>query len=153
MDYPFTLPGHSDLNLCLRSGGLFSGAQILKDGVPLKKSKAVIAVPLAEGSSLELKLKVGLDMFTPKVLFEDHEIEVMPPLPFLWVAWAYLPFVLIFVGGALGGLCGGAAAAGTLSALRSDLPPWVRIVIAIFLPPLGFLAYGTAAFFILKLRQ
>ena len=153
MDYPFTLPGHSDLNLSLRSGGLFTGAKILKDGVPLKKAKAVVMVPLADGSSLELKMKVGFDMCTPKILFAGQEIEVMPPLPALWVVWAYLPLLLIFIGGAIGGLCGGAAAAGTLSALRSDMPRGARIAIALLAPPVAFLAYTTAAFFILKLRQ
>jgi len=153
MDYPFTLPGHSDLNLSLRSGGLFTGAKILKDGVPLKKAKAVVMVPLADGSSLELKMKVGFDMCTPKILFAGQEIEVMPPLPALWVVWAYLPLLLIFIGGAIGGLCGGAAAAGTLSALRSDMPRGARIAIALLAPPVAFLAYATAAFFILNLRQ
>lgn len=153
MDYPFTLPGHSDLNLSLRLGGLFTGARILKDGIPLKKSKAVVLVPLADGSSLELKMKVGMDMYTPKILFAGQEIEVLPPLPVFWVVWAYLPLLLIFVGGAIGGLCGGAAAAGTLSALRSDLPRGARIVIALLAPPVAFLAYATAAFFILKMRQ
>jgi len=153
MDYPFTLPGHSDLNLSLRSGGLLTGAKILKDGVPLKRSKAVVLVPLADGSSLELKIKIGFDMFTPKILFAGQEIEVMPPLPAFWVVWAYLPLLLMFIGGAIGGLCGGAAAAGTLSVLRSDMPRGARILIAILAPPVAFFAYATAAFLILKLRQ
>jgi hypothetical protein len=153
MDYPFTLPGHPDLNLSLRSGGVLTGAKILKDGVPLKKSKAVVSVPLADGSSLELKIKVGLDMCTPKVLFAGQEIEVMPPLPGFWVAWAYLPLLLIFIGGAIGGLCGGVAAASTLSALRSNMPRPARIAIAILAPPAAFLAYGVAAFLIFKQKQ
>jgi len=153
MDYPFTLPGHSDLDLSLRSGGFFTGAKILKNGVPLKRSRAVVMVPLADGSSLELKIKVGFDMFTPKILFGGREIEVMPPLSSFWVVWAYLPLLLFFVGGAIGGLCGGAASISTLSALRSDMPRGARIVIAILAPPVAFLAYGAAAFLILKLRQ
>jgi len=153
MDYPITLPGHSDLNLSLRLGGFLTGTKILKDGVPLKKTKGVVMVPLADGSALELKMKLGFDMSTPKILFAGQEIKVMPPLPAFWVVWAYLPLTLIFIGGAIGGLCGGAAAAGTLSALRSDLPRWARVVIALLAPPLAFLAYGTAAFFILKLRK
>ena len=153
MDYPFTLPGHADLNLSLRPGGVFTGAKILKDGVPIKRSKALVLVPLPDGSSLELKIKVEFDMCTPKILFAGQEIEIMPPLPAFWVVWAYLPLLLIFMGGAIGGLCGGAAAAGTLSALRSDMPRGARIAIAILAPPLAFLAYLTAAFLILKLRQ
>jgi len=153
MDYPLPLPGHSNLNLSLRLGGFLTGAKILKDGVPLKRSKAVVLVPLADGSSLELKIKVGFDLCTPKVLFAGQEIEVLPPLPAVWVVWAYLPLVLIFIGGAIGGLCGGVAAAGTLSALRSDLPRGARIAIAILAPPLAFLMYATAAILILKLRQ
>lgn len=153
MDYPFTLPGHSDLNLSLRSGGFLTGAKILKDGAPLKRSKAVVILPLADGSSLELKIKVGFDMFTPKILFAGQEIEVIPPLPAFWVVWAYLPLLLIFIGGAIGGLCGGAAAAGTLSALRSDVPRGAKIAIAILAPPVAFFVYGVAAFLLLKLRQ
>ncbi len=94
-----------------------------------------------------------MDMFTPKIVFAGQEIEVMPPLPPLWVVWAYLPLLLIFVGGMIGGLCGGAAAAGTLSVLRSEMPRWARILIALLLPPAGFLAYGMAAFYVMKLRQ
>ncbi|WP_395751046.1 hypothetical protein [Prosthecobacter sp.] len=153
MDYPFQLPGHPNLNLSLRTGGFFSGVQILKDGVPLKRAKASIPVPLADGSTLELKIKTGFDMFTPKVHFAGQDIEVMPPLPALWVVWAYLPLVLIFVGGLLGGLCGGLAAGGTISVLRSELPPWARITIGLFLPPLGILAYCVAVFVLLQARQ
>lgn len=152
MDYPITLPGYPDLGLSLRSGGIFTGAKILKDGVPLKKSKTVVSVPLADGSALELKIKVGFDG-TPRIQFADQEIEVMPALHAAWAAWAYLPLVLIFIGGALGGLCGGAASAGTISVLRSAMPRPLRIVIALLAPPLAFMAYGAIAFMLLKQKQ
>ncbi len=64
MDYPFTLPGHPDLNLNLRAGGFFAGPQIWQDGVLLKKSKNAVQVPLADGSTLELTIKVGMEANT-----------------------------------------------------------------------------------------
>ena len=153
MDYPIILPGYPDLRLTLRSGGFFTGAKVLKDDLILKRSKATVSVPLADGATLELKIKTGFDMFTPKIVFGGQEIEVMPALPVYWVVWAYLPLLLIFIGGAIGGLCGGAAVAGTLMALRSDLPKPARITIAVLAPPLAFMAYGIAAILIYKLRH
>ncbi len=152
MDYPISLTKYPDLNLCLRPGGLFTGAQILKDNAPLKKSRSKVLVPLADGSTIELKIKSGLDM-TPKVEFQGIEMEVMPALPVPWMIWAYIPLLLIFVGGAIGGLCGGVAAAGTMMALRSELPKPLRIVIALLAPPLGIVAYGVLAFIFIKASQ
>lgn len=153
MDHPFVLPGYPDLNLSLRPGGFFGTAKILKDGVLLKKTKGITSVPLEDGSFLELKTKTGADPFGPKVVFAGEEIEVLPPVSPWWQMWAYLPFLLIFVGGLVGGLCGGAGAYGTLAALRSNLPAWARIVIALLAPPLSILLYlAIAIFFTLKFR-
>jgi hypothetical protein len=145
MDYPFTLPSHPELKLSLREGGLFTGPKILKDGVPLNRAKGFYLVSLADGSSLQLKIKIGLDLLTPKIEFAGKVIEVMPSLPGFWVAWAYIPLLLLFVGGAIGGLCGGAASYATLSTLRSDLPKFIRYSIVLIAPPLAFLAYFAAA--------
>jgi len=153
MDYPIELPGHTGLNLALRAGSLFTGAKILKDGVPLKKNKGAVSVPLADGSMIELKIKIGFDLCTPKIVYAGQEIEVMPPLPVYWMIWAYFPLVLIFIGGALGGLCGGMAAGGTLAVLRSDLPKPARLAIALLAPPLAFVVYGAVIFMILRLRK
>lgn len=152
MDYPFTLPGHPELNLSLREGGLVTGVKILKDGIPLNRTKGLYSVSLADGSSLQLKIKIGMDLFTPKIEFAGQVIEVMPSLPGFWVAWAYIPLLLAFVGGAIGGLCGGAATCATLSALRSDMPKLIRYSIVLIAPPLAFLAYFAAAFLFYHLR-
>lgn len=109
-------------------------------------------VPLADGSVIELKIKVGLDG-TPKVQFENNSIEVMPPLHAAWTVWAYLPLALIFLGGALGGLCGGAACAGTLAALRSEMPRPCRVILALLTPPLAFIAYAVIAYLFLMAKQ
>ncbi len=98
-------------------------------------------------------MKIGFDMYTPKILFAGQEIEAMPPLPAFWVVWAYLPLLLIIIGGAIGGLCGGAATAGVLSALRSDLPPAARITIALLAPPAALLAYVAIVLLVWKLRH
>lgn len=87
MDYPFTLPDHPGLNLSLRTAGMFSGTKIFKDGVPLKRTTGSYSVPLADGSSLTLRVKVGFDLCTPKIVYAGQEIEVMPALPVFWVVW------------------------------------------------------------------
>lgn len=148
MDYPFTLPGHPGLKLALRPGGFFSSLKILQDGVPLKREKGVFLLPQSKGPALELKIKTGFDVFSPKVLFAGQQIEVLPRISPLWQVWAYIPVLLMFVGGALGGFLGACGAVGALSALRSNLPPAVKILLAIILPPLSVFIYLVVAILI-----
>ncbi|MBA4150694.1 MAG: hypothetical protein H0X66_21485 [Verrucomicrobia bacterium] len=152
MNTPFKLPGHPDLNLSL-STGFFSWTTILKDGVPLERVDGIVNIPLADGSSLELKIKMGFDLFTPKVEFRRRNIEVFPRLHWLWMIWAYLPLFLIFVGGAIGGFFGGLATGSTIMALRSGLPRPIKILIGILVPPVGVLAYWIIATLVVKWRQ
>ncbi len=152
MDYPFTLPGHPELNLALRTAGFFAGPKIIKDGVALVRKKGIYSLPLADGSTLTLRVKVGFDLCTPKIVYAGQEIEVMPALPVFWVVWGYLPLLLLFLGGAFGGLCGGFAAVTTLNVLRSNMPPFARYAIALMAPPIEFVVYVTIAYLILKLK-
>lgn len=122
MDYPFTLPGYPNLNLALRPNGFFSSTKILHDGVPMKRSKGVYPLTLSDGTTLELKIKADLDIFSPKIVIAGQTIEVLPPISPLWLVWAYLPITLMFFGGALGGLLGASGAVGTLSASAVTYP-------------------------------
>lgn len=45
----------------------------------------------------------------PKILIDDKPFEILKPLNNLELVLCYIPLLLIFAGGAIGGACGGLA--------------------------------------------
>jgi len=152
MDYPFTLPGHPELNLALRTAGFFAGPKIIKNGVALVRKKGIYSLPLADGSSLTLKLKVGLDLYAPKIEYAGQVIEVIPALPVFWSIWGYVPLVGIPFGGALGGAFCVLASITTFNVLHSKMPSFVRYALALVAPLFAFVIYLLIVIFIIKLK-
>lgn len=146
MEYPIQLPGHADLKLTLRTAGAFSASKVLQDGIPLAKTKgSSYTVSLPDGEALSFRIKLGFDLYSPKIEFGGTVIEVVPALPATLVVWAYLPLVLIFLGGAVGGLCGGAATYGMLATFHSRLPWVAKAILGLALPVVAFFIYLLAA--------
>jgi hypothetical protein len=111
MDFPFTLPGYPNFPLVFRLGIVKSPA-ILYNNKPLPRQGRNFILPLSNGIELELKLKYfkDLDVILPRIEFQNQLIRLAPPLPAYQYIFFLLPLVLVFVGGAIGGSLGAAAA-------------------------------------------
>jgi hypothetical protein len=132
MDFPFTLPGCEHIPLTLRTG-LFSGAKILYQGIPLKKIPGrKFVLGLSDGSDLTLGLKPNaLDLLVPQVVYNNDVIPVAPKLPVYQQVLVYLPFLLMFIGGGIGGLCGGVGAIVNLHIFHSSQHSAVKVLLSI----------------------
>ena len=93
-------------------------------GPPTKRS---FFVQDDSGESVEVKFAANLGG-VPKVIVDGGApMDVAPPLP--WFAWvfAFVPFLLIPLGGALGGMLGFLACTIVLGLFRSDQPMGLKI--------------------------
>jgi hypothetical protein len=87
--------------------GVFSGSKLLVDGQPAPKAGwGSYWLTRPDGSRVKARLVQGLTSWIPTVVVGTIRYEVGPKLPAFLVAFALAPLGLIFVGGAIGGLCG-----------------------------------------------
>jgi len=106
--------------LKVETAGWFSGPKLLVNGVIVKKAKGRYTVTADSGAETMIQLKyIFLDPI-PKIKIGEDLVELASPLKWYEYAWIGIPIVLVFIGGAIGGLCGtvGAIASGRL--FRSD---------------------------------
>jgi hypothetical protein len=153
MEYPIVLPGHEDLKLTLRTAGAFSSAKILYSGRLLTKTRGTFRITLPSDETISFKLKMGFDLYSPQLEFGGKVIDVVPALPTYLVVWAYLPLLMIVLGGALGGLCGGAATFGMLAVFHSRMPRSAKVALGLALPLVAFFAYVFVAGFVVMLTR
>lgn len=131
MDYPFIVPGYEHISLSLRTH-LFSGPTILYAGEPLKKiPNRKYVLTLSDGSDLTLGLKHGGFDLVPRVTYNDQVIQVAPKLPVYQQVLINAPFILIFIGGAVGGICGALAAVVNAKIFRADYPVAVKVTLSV----------------------
>ena len=115
---------------------------------PLQESGKPFPLTMPDGSIRKMFVKSsGLD-YVPKVMIDGREIILARKLEWYEYALALLPFALIFVGGALGGLCAVAGLFFNLQIFRTDWPLAVKVLSVLGVSVLAGLAYmiGAAAF-------
>ncbi|HVH31259.1 MAG TPA: hypothetical protein VNA31_06300 [bacterium] len=123
MRYPVHLEGFEGQTLEIQPGGLFSGPKIFVNHqlAPKGKGREVI-LHRNDGRSVVATLKpraLGLDV--PQLVIEGKTISVTDPLKWyvwMWIAW---PLLLLFVGGALGGMTGALGFATNMTIVRSKI--------------------------------
>lgn len=110
MDYPVPHPSFIQHQLTVRTGSLWTGTQLLYDGTPLTRNKLSYAALDDAGHATTLKLKIGIGDPVPMLLINNETVRLAPPLTVSERVWICLPLLLLFLGGALGGLVGATAA-------------------------------------------
>lgn len=113
-------PDFQSQRLEVKCGSLFSGSKLKLNGTDLKKVKGIYTVRADNGKELSVQLKHNFLDPIPKVKIEGKIIELATPLTWFEYIWIGIPILLIFVGGAIGGVCGGLAATGSGRLFRSD---------------------------------
>ncbi len=114
---------HKDFSknkLSLTTAGFFRGSKIFLNDRELSKEKRKYIAQNDQNEQVTIKLKNRLIDPIPKVEIDDQEIEIAPPLKIIEYIWMALPVLLVFGGGALGGVCGFIAAYSSSRIFRSN---------------------------------
>jgi hypothetical protein len=98
----------------------FSGPKLLLNGTVVKKQNGRYIVTSDSGVETTIQLKYNYLDPIPKIKISDEVTEIASPLRWFEYFWIGIPFVLVFTGGAIGGLCGGLAANASGRLFRSD---------------------------------
>lgn len=106
--------------LVVRTADWFSGPQLLLNGSPLKRIKGAYSAQEDDGGQMSIRLKIVFGDPVPRVRLNDEDVQIAKPLRWYEYGWAALPMVLLFVGGALGGLTGALGCYCNFRIFRSD---------------------------------
>ena len=119
LDIPVQYEGFEGKRLAVRPAGWLSGPKLLVDGTPARREKGRYLVRNNTGNQVEVKLKYQLDP-VPKIEIAGRVLELARPLRWYEYVWMCLPLLLLFIGGAVGGLCGGGGVYVNAHIFRSD---------------------------------
>jgi hypothetical protein len=123
MRYPVHLEGFEGQTLEIQTGGLFSGPKVFVNHQPAPKGKGrEVLLRRNDGTSVAVRLKpsvFGLDV--PQLVVEGKTIRAIDPLKWYVWAWIALPILLVFVGGALGGIVGALGLTTNAKIVRSKM--------------------------------
>lgn len=123
MRYPVRLEGFEGQTLEIQPGGLFSGPKVFVNHQPAPKGKGrEVNLRRNDGTSVVASLKprvFGLDV--PLLIVDGKTIRVTEPLK--WYVWAWIawPVLLVFVGGAPGGIMGALGFTANVRIVRSKM--------------------------------
>jgi hypothetical protein len=121
--YQLSLPGFEGRRIEVRASGFFTGYKLLLDGSPAPKGprRGQMLLRRNDGTEILAAWKpMGLGLDVPQLQIEGTTISLVSPLRWYEWIWAGFPFVLLFIGGALGGLLGGVALAVNAKLFRSE---------------------------------
>ena len=146
MRYQVKLGGLADRKVEVESS-VFRGARVLVDGQPAPKGpkRAQFFVRGTDGRDSVLELKTKLPDPVPQVVWGGQTIKLEEPLKWYQWLWSGVPLLLLFVGGALGGLLGGVAVTLNVRNLRSDMNGIQRYAASAFVSLVSFGMYVAIA--------
>ncbi len=108
--------------VCLKTAGFLSGPKILVDGVePPKGAKNTYVVTNYNGNQVEIRIRVTLLDPVPILEINGERFNALPQLSPVEYIWVLTPAVMVFMGGGIGGLLGGAASYANIFVFRSKM--------------------------------
>jgi hypothetical protein len=113
-------PAFTAQRLSVESASLFGGPKLFLDGAPVKKQRGRYPVTADSGAEILVQLKFNLVDPLPTLKIGEETIKLADSLKWYEYVWSGLPILLMFGGGALGGLVGGAATVTNGRIFRSE---------------------------------
>jgi hypothetical protein len=136
MRHRLNVPGFEGRSLEIDAGAL--AKRLYVDGVKAPKGKKLGQMLLRtnDGREVVAKWAPSFDP-APSIIIDGQLIRTAPPLA--WYQWLVVgaPLCLLFIGGALGGLCGALAATANAQIVRTSLPSPLRYAAALALTVLA----------------
>lgn len=111
MDYPIDgIPGFEGRKVLLRPAGFFSGVKLVVDDSVVTSRLGKFTLQRNDGTVVEARLRSNyIDTF-PQLIVDKTVYSAVKPLAWYELVWSALPILILFIGGALGAVCGLVAA-------------------------------------------
>ena len=103
-------PSFKTQRLTVETASWFRGPRLLVNGAVEQKKKGRYTVTSDSGAEISIQLKYNFLDPIPKIKIGDEIVELASPLKWYEYVWIGIPIVLVFSGGAIGGLVGVVAA-------------------------------------------
>ena len=129
MQYPVQIEGFEGQSIVVQAPGFLAGPKLLVNGQPAAKGPKRNQLSLRRNDGMEAVVQwkpraLGLDV--PQLLVDGQTVEVVESLKWYEWLWSALPLVLIFSGGAIGGLLGAIGLFANIKLFRSSLSNIVK---------------------------
>jgi hypothetical protein len=148
MNYIVNLEGFEGQRIEVQPAGFFGAARLFVNDVEVRKGTRRGEMILTRNDGKEVVAAWRNNFLdVPKLIVENKIINVAKPLAWYEWVWNGWPVVLLFGGGALGGLFGALAIVINLNLFRSQQTTWLKYLITGLISFSAFMAYlisGTA---------
>ena len=114
------IPGFESRKVMITSSGLVAGPKLIVDGEIIKNRWGKYTLRRNDGADVEARLRSNWIDPVPSLMMDGKKYLVVAPLKWYEMLWGGWPVALLFVGGALGALCGVGAAYINSHIFRSD---------------------------------
>jgi hypothetical protein len=130
MNYIVDIEGFEGQKIEVQPAGLFGTARLFVNDVEARKGAKRGEMILTRNDGKEVVAAWRNNFLdVPKLLVENKVINVAKPLAWYEWVWNCLPVVLLFGGGALGGLFGALAIVFNLNVFRSQQNTWLKYLV------------------------
>jgi hypothetical protein len=113
-------PAFKSQRLSVQTASLFAGPKLLLNGVIVKRQKGRYPVVSDSGAQTLIQMRYNLIDPVPAFKIGEDSIKLVEPFHWYEYVWSGLPILLVYAGGALGGLLGGVATMANGRIFRSD---------------------------------
>jgi hypothetical protein len=113
-------PAFKTQRLSVESASLSAGPKLLLNDFIVKRQKGRYPVVSDSGAQMLIQMRYNLIDPVPAFKIGEDSIKLVEPLHWYEYVWSGLPILLVYAGGALGGLLGGVATMANGRIFRSD---------------------------------
>lgn len=134
-------PSFKTQRLAVETAGWYRGPKLLVNSVPAQKTKGSYIVRNDLEIETTIQLKYNLLDPIPKVKINEETLELASPLKWYEYACVGLPLILVFTGGALGGLIGAISANASGKVFRGDRSLFAKYSLSVLISLGGLITF------------
>jgi len=142
--YSFDLPEYQNIHVDLELSFWTNKPTVCVDGrliPPMPKDPRAFMLPLPDRTEIKMEIKGFTFDFQPRVTIGGKFISVARKLRWYETLLASLPVILVFNGGALGGLCAFIGVTSNFKTLRGESDKFLRLFLVLLITVGSFLGY------------
>jgi hypothetical protein len=131
MQYLVQAEGFEGRQLVVESAGWLAGPKLMLDGqlAPKGPKRGQLLLHRNDGVDVVAQLRNIFVDPIPQVVIDGKTIKLAEPLPWYAWVWSALPLMLLFLGGALGGLLGAVAMTINGRVFRADMNGPLKFIV------------------------